>query len=143
MQRVGSILKKFVSDHGLETALTLTAVKNQWTELVGQTIAAHTYPDVIKGRTIFINVDTPQWMHHLGFYKEEICQKLERYAVKELKFRIGRIPERTKLEQGTDEIHLTGEDVMYIEDTVKDIKDAELKERLKKLLRDSLTHRKR
>jgi len=135
MQRVGGILKGFVKDYGLETGLTLVRIKDQWTNLVGLTIALHTSPDIVKGKTIFILVDTPQWMHHLSFYKQEILEKLKDYKIENIRFKLGRIPERADVKQEIPTISLSDEDFRYIEDTIKDIRDDELKEKFRKLLR--------
>lgn len=144
MQRVGNIIKKFVSDYGLETGLTLTTIKNQWDTLVGPTLAAHTFPDIIKGKTIFITVDTPQWMHHLSFYKQEILEKLKHYKIDNVRFKIGRLSENLSNDlKNANHCKLTEEDSQYIEDTVKNIKDDELKERFKGLLTSALRARRK
>ena len=143
MQRAGSILKKFISNYGLESALTLTKIKNQWLKLVGQAIAAHTFPDVIKGKTIFITVDTPQWMHHLNFYKLDMCEKLKHYKISEIRFKLGKLPEEENIKQAADKIALTDEDSRFIESTVRNLKDNELKEKLRGLLTHGLMNRKK
>lgn len=141
MQRIGSVLKKFVSDYGLETGLTSTTIRNQWIRLVGQTIAEHTSPDVIKGKTIFIIVDTPQWLHHVSFYKQEILEKLKPYKITNVRFKLGRMPEITDVRQEIDNISLSEEDSRYIENTVKNIKDTELREKFRTLLANALKTR--
>lgn len=149
MQPLNNILKKFISDYGLEAGLTLTTIKNQWIRLVGHTIAAHTSPDIIKGKTIFVTVDTPQWMHHLSFYKQEICEKLKPYKVTEVRFKLGKLPvgdsfrKRADAEQEVNNITLSEEDSRYIENTIRSIKDNELKERFRLLLTNALSRKKR
>ena len=144
MQRVGSILKKFANDYGLETGLTLTTIRKQWEKLVGGAIASHTQPEEIKGKTIFITVDTPQWMHHLGFFKQEICEKLKPYKVDEVRFKLGRLSEKDNAVKALEKkAALTEEDVQYIEDTLKCIKDSELKEKFRVLITDALSHKRR
>jgi len=135
MQRVGGILKKFIKDYGLETGLTLVRIKGEWTNLVGLTIASHTSPDIVKGKTIFILVDTPQWMHHLSFYKQEILEKLKGYEIENIRFKLGRIPERTDVKHDMPVLPLNDKDSRYIEDAIKDIRDDELKEKFRKLLK--------
>ncbi len=141
MQSLNNILKKFIKELGLESGLTLQAIKNQWEHLVGQTIALHTSPDTIKGKILTLVVDTPQWMHHLSFYKQEIVEKLDRYNINEVRFRLGKLPTIIKKErEGTSNIEcLKEEDKMYIKDTISVIKDEELKKRVKTLLIHSLT----
>ena len=144
MQRVGGILKKFVKNYGLETGLNLSAVKKQWISLVGQTLAAHTSPDVIKGKTIFINVDTPQWMHHLSFYKQEMLEKLKKYGIENVRLKLGRLNEDSVNKfKTTNAYQLTEEDSRYIENTIKNLKDDELKEKFRTLLSDALRYKRR
>ena len=144
MQRVGGILKRFVKDYGLETGLHLAGIKTQWQKLVGQTLAAHTSPDIIKGKTIFINVDTPQWMHHLSFYKQEMLEKLKNYGIENVRLKLGRLNESCADEIKTSNAYqLTEEDAKYIEDTIQNLKNDELKEKFRRLLSDALRHEKR
>ncbi len=149
MQRAGNILKKFTKEYGLEGGLTLQAIKNQWEHLVGQTIALHTSPDIIKGKILTLVVDTPQWMHHLSFYKQDICEKLKPYKVTEIRFKLGRLPvedsfrKRVDIKQEINNISLTEEDSRYIENTLRSIKDNELKERFRMLLTNALKHKRK
>ncbi len=139
MQPLKGILRKFVKDFGIEGTVVLNTIKNQWKSIVGQTIAVHTFPDTIKSKILTIIVDTPQWMHHLGFYKEEISQKLKDFEINEIRFRIGRIPGPENEIQEEIESDLTEEDLQYIENTVKNLKDNEIKEKFRKLIRHGLT----
>ncbi len=139
MQHAGNILKKFTKEFGLESGIRLNAIRNQWANIVGQTIAAHTAPDTIKGKILTLTVDTPQWMHHLSFYKEEISIKLKSYDVTGVRFRLGKLPEKTNSWQERENLILTDDDLRYIENTLKNIKDKELKERFRTLLTHGLT----
>lgn len=139
MQPLSNILKKFVKDYGLDSGITLNIIKNQWIKLVGQNIALHTSPDLIKGNTLFINVDTPQWMHHLSFFKQDICQKLNPYRITEVRFKLGKLPESANISKEINSVSLSEEDLRYIENTVRSIKDDELKERFRVLLANTLT----
>lgn len=145
MQRAGSILKKFLHNYGLETGLTLATIKNQWLKLVGQTIAIHTSPDLIKGNTLFINVDTPQWMHHLSFFKQDLCHKLKPYKITEVRFKLGKLPvgdsfrKAVNISKEVNSVSLSEEDLRYIENTVRSVKDDGLKEKFRVLLASTLT----
>jgi len=149
MYPLTSILNKFIKDYGLEAGLTLNKIRNQWAGLVGHTIAMHTSPDIIKGNTIFIAVDTPQWMHHLSFYKQEICEKLKPYKITEVRFKLGKLPagdssqKREDAGRKADNVSLTEEDSRFIENTLRSIKDNELKEKFRVLLTDALSRTKR
>jgi len=134
MQSLHNILKTFVRDHGLEGGVALNAIRKKWDTLVGHTIAVHTYPDTIKNKTLTLIVDTPQWMHHLSFFKEEITGKLEHFNVSEIRFKLGRIPETSQEKRKAEEVNLTEDDERYIENTLKNLKDDELKEKFRTLI---------
>lgn len=139
MQSFQSLLKKFANDFKIEGGVVITALRDKWTDLVGETIAVHTFPDMIKDRQLTLIVDSPQWRHHLDFLKNDICAKLERYGIDDLKFRIGKIPEsKGKLSKAV-EAQLTEDDLRYIENTIKNVKDEELKETFRKLIAHGLT----
>ncbi len=139
MQRAGNILRKFTKELGLEGGIRLNVIRNQWANIVGQTIAAHTAPDTIKGKILTLTVDTPQWMHHLSFYKEEISIKLKSYDVTGVRFRLGKLPEKANGGGERENLILTDDDLRYIENTLKNIKDEELKEKFRTLLTHGLT----
>ena len=139
MEPLQNILRNFVKDFGIEGGAGLNAIRRLWPDIVGQTIAVHTFPDTIKSKVLTIIVDTPQWMHHLSFYKEDISEKLRSYNIGGIRFRIGRIPEKTVEQPGELNMELTEDDLRYIENTVKNIKDEELKEKFKVLITHGLT----
>jgi hypothetical protein len=134
MQRAGNILKKFASDYGLEPGLTLLSVRKQWKSIVGATIAAHCFPDGIQGTTLIVVVDTPQWMHHLSFYRHDIQQRLKPFGAGEVRFRVGKLPEKAQPQREQGASSLTGESQEFIEETLKPVKDEELRSRFRTLL---------
>ncbi len=139
MHSLHNILRKFVKDFGLEGGVVINAVRRQWTNLVGQAVAAHTFPDTIRGKILILIVDTPQWMHHLSFYKEEISLKLKPFDINGIRFRLGRLPEENRTPLMEENTGLTDEDLRYIENTLKNVKDDELKEKFKTLIIHGLT----
>ncbi|MBI4653997.1 MAG: DUF721 domain-containing protein [Nitrospirae bacterium] len=144
MQRAGNILYRFIKDCGLEDGLALRKIKDQWTTLAGETIAAHTSPQLLKGKILFITVDTPQWMHHLSFFKQEICEKLTSYKVEEIRFKLGKLDEDINNKLNTLRApRLSDEDIQYIENTIRNIKDEELKKRFRVFLTHSLGHKRK
>ena len=138
MQPLNKVLGKLIKDVGIAGGVAISAVRSQWERTVGEAIALHTYPDTIKGKVLTIIVDTPQWMHHLSFFKEEITGKLKRYDVKDVRFRIGRLPELKSKKSINIEADLSESDMRYLENTVRPIKDSELKEKFKILIAHGL-----
>ena len=138
MQSFQSLLNKFTKNFKLEDGVVISALRDKWTDLVGETVAVHTFPDMIKDRQLTLIVDSPQWRHHLDFLKNAICEKIERYGIDDLKFRIGKIPEsKGKLSKAV-EAKLTEDDIRYIENTIKNVKDEDLKETFRKLIAHGL-----
>ncbi len=131
MQPLQNILRKFVKEFGLEGGSALNALRSGWSRTVGPTIASHTYPDTIKKGSLTILVDTPQWMHHLSFYKKEISEKLKPYNVSDIRFRLGRITQSADKEDVQEFSELSGEDLRFIENTVKGVKDEELRQKVR------------
>jgi len=134
MQSLHNILKTFVKDYGLEGGVALNAIRSQWHKIVGQTITGHTFPDTIKGKVLTLIVDTPQWLHHLSFFKDEITTKLKPYNVEEIRFKIGRLPENTKETRAAEDIKLSEDDLRYLENTLKNLKDEDLREKFRTLI---------
>lgn len=143
MYSLRNILGKLVRDYGISGGIALNVIRKQWTEIVGKTVAAHTFPDTVKNKVLMIVVDTPQWMHHLSFYKEEITAKLEHYDIKEIRFRRGKIPERVDIKKEIEESMLNEEDKRYLENTLRNLKDDELKAKFRILIKRGLIKEKR
>ena len=138
MQPLNKVLDKLIKDVGIEGGVAISAVRSNWDRTVGEAIAVHTYPDTIKGKVLTIIVDTPQWMHHLSFFKGEIIAKLKRYEVRDVRFRIGRLPEVKSKKSVPIEAGLSESEQRYLENTVRTIKDSELKEKFRILIAHGL-----
>jgi len=134
MQSLHNILKTFVKDHGLEGGVVLNSLQNQWGNIAGQTVASHTFPDIIKGKVLTLIVDTPQWLHHLSFFKEEIVTKLKSYNVVEVRFKLGKLPENTKETHAAGDVKLSEDDLIYLDNTLKNLKDEDLREKFRTLI---------
>ncbi len=139
MQPLQNTLKKLVKEAGIEGGVALNKIRIRWVEIVAQPISVHTYPDIVKGSYLTIIVDTPQWMHHLSFYKDDIALKLKPFGIGGVRFRRGNIPVREETEKKAREANLTDDDLQYIENTVNGLKDEELKESFRKLIKHGLT----
>jgi predicted nucleic acid-binding Zn ribbon protein len=138
MQPINSIIRSFVRKIGIEAGLALNNIKRHWPEIVGQPIAAHTCPDTVRNSILTIIVDTPQWMHHLSFYKETILEKLGQYDIAEVRFRVGRLHHKAEVKEQTEVSDLDEEDARYMENTLKHVKDEELKEKFRALITHGL-----
>lgn len=134
MHSLNSILGRIIKDYGLEGGIVLRAVLKQWDKLVGGAIASHTSPVEIKGKLLTVNVDSPQWLHNLGFYKQDMLDKLTSFNISDIRFRIGKVAPRDNDESEAQEQMLGDDDLRYIENTLKDVKDEELRKTFRKLI---------
>jgi hypothetical protein len=134
MHSLHTILSKLIKDYGLEGGIVLRAIHKQWKDIVGHAIASHTSPLELKSKLLTINVDSPQWMHHLGFFKEEMLDKLKSYKIEQIRFKLGKVTAQTHEETSSLERNLSDDDLRYIENTLKDVKDTELRETFRKLI---------
>ncbi|MBI4825465.1 MAG: DUF721 domain-containing protein [Nitrospirae bacterium] len=143
MHSLNGLLKKYFKESGIESGLLVNKLQKHWPKIVGKTIAAHTSPEAIKDKQLTIAVDTPQWMHHLGFFKEEISEKLKTYDMTEIRFKLGRLSKVDDRSQALNKPDLSKDDLAYIEDILKGCNDPELKEKLKNLITHGLTEGRR
>ncbi|KPJ97975.1 MAG: hypothetical protein AMK71_12195 [Nitrospira bacterium SG8_35_4] len=143
MYPLHKILRKIVKSHGLEGSATLSTLKRKWGSIMGQTIAVHTFPETVRNNVLTIVVDTPQWMHHLSFYKEDMAAKLKLYNIDGIRFRIGRITAGTAKTVTTENVELTDDESKYLEKVTRNIRDVELKKKLQSLITHGLTKGKR
>lgn len=143
MYPLHKILRKIVKSHGLEGSVTLNKLKGKWGSIMGQTIAVHTFPETVRNNVLTIVVDTPQWMHHLSFFKEDMAAKLKLYNIDGIRFRVGRITAGTTKALSTENIELTDDELKYVERVTENIMDEELQKQFKSLITHGLTKGKR
>lgn len=110
---------------------------------MGQTIAAHTCPETVRNKVLTIIVDTPQWMHHLSFYREDMTAKLKPYSVEGIRFRVGRIPEGAPVTVNAEKSELSDDESKYLENVTKNIRDEDLRKQFQSLITHGLTKGKR
>jgi predicted nucleic acid-binding Zn ribbon protein len=63
--KVGESLAELARQLGTAPPDTLSAVFSRWSELVGETVAAHARPEKLDGEALVVSVDSPAWASHL------------------------------------------------------------------------------
>ncbi len=93
----GSVIKEISQSHGFATRLWEYRLQKQWNALVGEVVAAHTWPARIKFRKLHVAVDNSVWLHQLLYLKatlmENIQAQMEELQLEDIIFRIGELPE--------------------------------------------------
>lgn len=92
-----SIIKDISQSHGFAVRLCEYRLQKQWTALVGEVVASHTWPVRVKFRKLYVAVDNSVWLHQLRYLKttlmENIQAQMEELQLEDIIFRIGEIPE--------------------------------------------------
>ena len=92
-----SIIKEISQSHGFAVRLWEHRLQKEWKALVGEVVAAHTWPARIKFRKLYVAVDNSVWLHQLRYLKatllENIQARMEELQLEDIIFRIGELPE--------------------------------------------------
>ena len=77
---VGSVLKSLVHRYGMESKLLEYQLRRRWPEIAGEQIAAHTCPDGIRFRKLYLIVENSVWLHQLTFLKPTLLESINAAA---------------------------------------------------------------
>jgi len=141
--QAGTTLKQLLKKLGVDFILKRHHLWTCWEKVVGEKIAAHTHPDFISGKSLFIIVDHPTWMHQLNFLKEQLISNINReistQPISEIRFRLGILPDRTPPPPQKEEeiFHISPADRRQMEASLQKIASPELRETVRRvMLRD-------
>ncbi len=81
---VGKILDKIKATTALGKQLEQARIWDRWNELAGGHLAAHGEPKTIREGTLYVEVDSPVWMHRYAYRKWDILKRINRMAGEEL-----------------------------------------------------------
>lgn len=89
----GTILAGLAHRLGLESKLFEARLRRSWREPAGEAIAAHTRPDQVRFKKLYIHVQNSVWLQQLTFLKPVLLQKVNALAgqplVTDIVLRIG------------------------------------------------------
>jgi hypothetical protein len=148
LKKVGTLLSSIFKNLGIEDKIRLNSMQEEWHRLFNEPLSKHTYPVDIKDGELTINVDSPAWLGQLKFFKQDIIKKLQAYDVTSVKFKHGRVysrgfkDSRGQVLKGAEPSNprpLNPSDIEWINQTVSDIDDADLKEGIKKAIEKSVS----
>lgn len=101
---VSSVLATVAKRLGLETKLLEFQLRRDWPNIVGQPIAAHTRPDQIRFKKLYLLVENSVWMQQLTFLKPTLLEKINEAAgtelVTEIVLRIAELGTATDRQKG-------------------------------------------
>ncbi len=98
LDSLGTILSGLAKRLGLESSLLELRLQQQWSDIVGEPIGSHTWPDRIRFKKLYLTVRNSVWLQQLTFLKPTLLAKLQAAtgpdAISEIVLRVGVIPQR-------------------------------------------------
>ncbi|MBM4145775.1 MAG: DUF721 domain-containing protein [Nitrospira sp.] len=141
MKRADSLLASVIKDLGIADGVKFAEIKRDWNSLFDRPLSFHMSPSMFSNGELLIFVDSPAWLQELSFFREEICRKLAPYAVKSVRFRLGRIPANTKKtvrNRKTSIKHLSSAEHEIVKEMVSGIDDEGLKWTMKNTIEKAI-----
>jgi len=140
-----SILQGVAQSQGFDVRLWEYRLQTQWKDLVGEVLAAHTWPTRIRFRKLFIAVETTVWLHQLTYLKSTLMDKIQSQTsnlyLKDIVFRIGEIPEQNWDEPGSENTqpHVSAESLMTATEYTREITNEEIRYSLTRVISKALS----
>jgi len=143
VKKTGAVLDSLLKNLGLESGVRLARIKQDWYKLFDEQITSHLFPVSFSDGELLFHVTSPIWMQQFSYHKSEIIRKLSTYGVQNIRFRLGRVPQKkpemTPLRKSPE---LTSENRLFISELLSDLNDENLKDAIKKAVEKSLTSKK-
>ena len=143
MKKTGAVLDPLLKNLGLESGVRLARIKHDWYKIFDEQVTSQLFPVSFSDRELLLHVTSPIWMQQFSYHKSEILKKLSTYGVQDVRFRLGRIPQKKQdISPPRRSQELTRENRFFITELLSEVSDESLKETIKKALVKSLTSRK-
>ena len=140
-----SVIKEISQSHGFAARLWEYRLQKQWKGLVGEVVAAHTWPTRIKFRKLHVAVDNSVWLHQLRYLKatlmENIQTQMEELQFEDIIFRIGEIPEfrEDSVDETIDRGPVSPDARKTARDFTQSVNDEELRDSLTRVIARALS----
>ena len=140
-----SLIREISQTHGFAASLGEYRLQKQWEALVGETVAAHTWPTGIKFRKLYVAVDHAVWLHQLRYLKatllENIQARMEELQLEDIIFRIGEIPEPREddVDGPTEQVAVSPDARMTAHESTQGVNDDDLRDSLTRVIARALS----
>ncbi len=142
MRSTDSLIPALFASFGLSAKLDEHRLMAEWSQLVGAQIAAHAMPREVRGRTLWVVVDSSTWLHELTLLKPlllaKIAPRVGKADVRDVRFVIGEVsaPEGASAPRPPSKAsHLPPEAEAAVDHAVSALADEDLRESARRLLR--------
>lgn len=140
-----SLIREISQSHGFAVRLCEYRLQKQWNALVGEVVAAHTWPTRIKFRKLHVAVENSVWLHQLIYLKttllEKIQAQMEDLSLQDIIFRIGEIPESREetVDVHADQVLVSPAARKTALEYTQGVNDAELRDSLTRVIARALS----
>ena len=140
-----SLIRDISQSHGFAVRLCEYRLQKQWKALVGEVVAAHTWPARIKFRKLHVAVDNSVWLHQLMYLKttlmENIQARMEDLHLEDIIFWIGEIPESRADDSDVhaDQVPVSSDARMTALEYTRSVNDDELRDSLTRVIAKALS----
>ncbi len=140
-----SLIEEISQSHGFAVRLWEYRLQKQWKGLVGEVVAAHTWPARIKFRKLHVAVDNSVWLHQLRYLKatllENIQMQMEELQLEDIIFRIGELPESREddVDGPAEQVAVSPEAHKMARESTQSVNDDELRDSLTKVIARALS----
>jgi hypothetical protein len=148
LHHISEILFYLLKKRGMAFKLEENALLKLWPKVVGPQIILHTKPDALRNGILFVKTISSVWVQQLHFMKEEIREKLNQLAgkdvVKDIRFSVGH---KLSPINSTDDVSLKKElflkkrDKKMIADCTAGLADRELAVLFKRIMQTEISRR--
>ncbi|MFZ6017611.1 MAG: DUF721 domain-containing protein [Nitrospirota bacterium] len=142
MKKLSVFIPPILKGLGIEDGAKLAMIKKEWRNLFNEPLSLHMSPSMLSEGEILLNVDSPAWLQQLNFYKEDIIKKMGSYGIRSVRFRLGKVSGKAEAKgkgQGAKSKKFMTEELSYIEETVSQIDDEELRKTVRRTMEKALT----
>ncbi len=144
VNRIGGLLSPIIKGLGIEEAVRLEGIKEDWAGLFREPLSLHMRPSRLQNGELLINVDSSVWLQQISFYREDILRTLRPLGVKDVRFRIGRVTGAKPLSSERPQkkrYSLDKTALRQIEEAVSGIGDGPVKESIRKAMEKALSRK--
>lgn len=139
--KAGSVLGKLLSEFGLRNALSKHALVNLWPKIVDAPIARHAKAERVAGSTLHVIVDSSVWMNELSAVKTVLIEKLNEHvrsgeaAITDIRFnQRSWAKQEPQTPSNAQPQKLTPEDVRMVRTLLEPVRDAGVRQVIKRIL---------
>jgi predicted nucleic acid-binding Zn ribbon protein len=141
---ISGVLSKLFQNYGYATKIRIYRLRLHWKEIVGEAIATHTLPILIRSRKLHLWVDSSVWMYQLNQLKPSMLAKINAFlghsALREITFAIGPLPPDLRPVQNVQQStfhqrnEISPELELCIEEYLKPLPDPGLKQIVRRIM---------